>query len=312
MYSNNPIVIPVCFDCIQKELKYNSIKDADVFCRTYNIPFDPELWMRMADQLKGETFREYAAAFFTEAGVYKSENGDTWDKVNSEWTRIKKQRDILDAITPIKEAYIERESLVWGSQYSFQELIELDSLYTQSIQANNITNPLQKKSLKTLLKVMVDMDKAILQHDSGELKNLSSTYSTLAKTAQLDEMIEDTHTDDITTLAEVTDVLENAGFDMPFYDGAARDAIDMAIQNIQESNSRTIKDSTGLGPLIEELMEKKRVQDAAKMNHDAISKTSLSTMEEIYKDPIDGFDIASEIAEEDDNTITDEKFEEDE
>lgn len=77
MYTNNPIAIPVCFDCIQKELKYNNIKDADVFCRTYNIPFDPELWMRMADQLKGETFREYAAAFFNENGVYKSENGDT-------------------------------------------------------------------------------------------------------------------------------------------------------------------------------------------------------------------------------------------
>lgn len=155
------------------------------------------------------------------------------------------------------------------------------------------------------------MDKAILQRDSAELKNLSSTYSTLAKTAQLDEMIEDTHTDDITTLAEVTDVLENAGFDMPFYDGADRDAIDMAIHDIQESNSRTIKDSTGLGPLIEELMEKKRAQDAAKLNLDATSKTPLSTMEEIYKDPANGFDIIGEIPNEDDNTIIDEKFEED-
>ena len=70
----------------------------------------------------------------------------------------------------MKDAYILREGITWGHQYSFEELIELDSLYIQSIQANRITNPLQKKSLKTLLKVMVDMDKAILNHDSTELK----------------------------------------------------------------------------------------------------------------------------------------------
>lgn len=39
--SNNPVSPGICAECLNRELDYNNIQQADFFCRTYNIPFDP-------------------------------------------------------------------------------------------------------------------------------------------------------------------------------------------------------------------------------------------------------------------------------
>lgn len=43
MFSNNPLSGgTICFDCIKENLKYDNLEHADFFCRTYNLPFNPE------------------------------------------------------------------------------------------------------------------------------------------------------------------------------------------------------------------------------------------------------------------------------
>lgn len=304
--SNNPIVQPICFDCIKKILKYNDIKDADIFCRSYNLPFDPNLWIKMAESLQEEVFQQYTEAQLNEDGTikYTNKSGPTYDSLNEQWRRARSQAEIIARVQSIKDAYQQREGLIWGSQYSFEELLELDSLYIQTIQANNITNPLQKKSLKTLLKVMIDMDKAILTHDTGSLKDLSSTYNTLSKTAQLDQMIEDTKTDDMTTLAEVAELVERNGFDMTYYDKVNRDGIDVAIKNIQETNARLIRDATGLGPMIESMMSKMQEGKEVAKATESVQQTPIIDLEDAYDN--------SALGEEEDTEITKETFDDDE
>jgi NMD protein affecting ribosome stability and mRNA decay len=70
--SNNPLIQPTCNSCISGILKYNSAIDGDFFCRTYNIPFEPELWMRVAGEYKENTFREYILLMF-DGNEYKTE-----------------------------------------------------------------------------------------------------------------------------------------------------------------------------------------------------------------------------------------------
>lgn len=190
--------------------------------------------------------------------------------------------EILNKIAPLRESYTDRQRLVWGSQYSFEELIKLDSLYFRSIQANNIVNPLQRESLRTLLKVMADMDNAISLKDSTELKNLASTYKTLAATAQLGEMIEKTKTDDITTLAEVAEVLEDNGFVMPYYHGEEKDAIDVAIKNIQDTNRYTILNATGLGELITQIADRHQQIKNDEQTSAAEQETSIDDLKKEY------------------------------
>jgi hypothetical protein len=43
MISNNPVAQPICFVDIEKELVHDNLEHADIFCRTYNLPFKPDL-----------------------------------------------------------------------------------------------------------------------------------------------------------------------------------------------------------------------------------------------------------------------------
>ena len=41
--SNNPLIQPTCNTCVSGALDFNNAEHGDFFCRTYNLPFEPEL-----------------------------------------------------------------------------------------------------------------------------------------------------------------------------------------------------------------------------------------------------------------------------
>lgn len=60
MLSNNPLSgSTICFDCINEQLDYNNLEHAEFFCRTYNLPWKPDLWLSLVPEHAAATFREY-------------------------------------------------------------------------------------------------------------------------------------------------------------------------------------------------------------------------------------------------------------
>lgn len=308
---NNPLAEEVSFDYIASIINVRNIHDAEKFCRTYNIAFMPDVWIKMADAipLPAKMIEEYAAAMFDErnnaldgqTGEYVDRAQLTFETINNLWAKTTKQRDILLRLKPLQEDFVARERINWGDQYDFNDLVKLSDLYIQSLKANSITNPIQKESLRTLLKIMIDINRAIVTKDTAELKSLTAAFSTMAKTAQLDNMIETTHTDELSTLAEIAQIVEDSGFDMPYYDGADRDAIDIAIHDIEESNARLVKTATGLGPQIEQMMAKYREEQEKQATDKAHTEVDISTLLTAYEDE-------QQVEEEDDKLIIDEDF----
>lgn len=47
-------------------------------------------------------------------------------------------------------------------------------MYTRTLKANNITNPMQKEAVKTLCKLQLQLDEAIRIGDSKGIKDYSS------------------------------------------------------------------------------------------------------------------------------------------
>ena len=308
---NNPLAEEVSFDFIAANFNVHNIHDAEFFCRTYNIAFMPDVWIKMADSipLPAKMIEEYAAAMFDEhnnaldgqTGEYIDRAQLTFETINNLWAKTTKQRDILLRLKPIQDDFVARERINWGDQYDFNDLLKLSDLYIQSLKANSITNPIQKESLRTLLKIMIDINRAIVTKDTAELKSLTAAFSTMAKTAQLDNMIETTHTDELSTLAEIAQIVEDSGFDMPYYDGADRDAIDIAIHDIEESNARLVKTATGLGPQIEQMMAKYREEKEQKATQKATDEIDISSL-------LTAYDEDQQVEEEDDSLITNEEF----
>ena len=148
------------------------------------------------------------------------------------------------------------------------------------------------------------MNKAITSKDTTELKNLTTAFSQLAKTAQLDNLIDETHTDDLTTLAEVVQIVEDSGFEMPYYDNKDRDGIDFAIHDIENSTAKLVRDATGLGPQIEQMMNKYK-EDAE------LKKTEAETKKVTLEDMFNAYDEDNTPVEEDDSEITQATFTDD-
>ena len=302
-FSNNPISgSPICFDCLNQELDYNNIQHGEFFCRTYNLPWDPELWIELSQEEKAKVFEEYSSYMLdakenTPNLAYTSTTKDLWARTNSEWEKCRSFSEILTRITPIKESYIDRGHLKWGEQYNFQEIIRLDSIYGRTLKANNINNPLQKEAVKTLCKLQIEMDEAIRAKDAKAIKDFSSAWSTFAKQADLETMINETKTEDITTVAELYDYMERQGFVFKFYDGYPKDEIDQAIQDIQETNRRLILESTGLGQLLEDMAKKRQAATEEQHAQEIIEKENLQDLLNFKAED-------EEIATEEDSEIT--------
>ena len=71
MYSHNPGAIPICFSCIKGAYDYENLVHANLFCRTFDIPFDPNHWIKVAEEKKGEVFRLYTESKMPEMRAYK-------------------------------------------------------------------------------------------------------------------------------------------------------------------------------------------------------------------------------------------------
>ena len=312
MLSNNPLDGgTICFDCIKENLNYNSLEHADFFCRTYNLPFNPEIWIQTAKEFGPDVFKEYAAIIYDDAEnqpnlAYESSTKDLWAKTNKEWTRCRSFVEVLRKIAPIKESYVDRGRLKWGEQYTFEEIVKLDSIYSRTLKANNITNPMQKEAIKTLCKLQIEMDEAIRMKDAKAIKDFSNAWSTFAKQADLETMINDTKTDDITTVAELYDYMEKSGFKFKFYDGFDRDEVDRTIKDITETNRRLILESTGLQSLLEEMATSRMRTKEEELTNEIVNG-DINLQEMLDFKATDG-----DIDTEDDNEVLDMEFESEE
>jgi len=262
------------------------------------------------DEANEDVFKQYTAGVLDEKDnqpnlAYDSSTKDLWLRTNKEWEKCRSFAQILNRLEPIKESYIERGRLKWGEQYNFEELIKLDSIYTRTLKANNITNPLQKEAVKTLCKLQIEIDEAVRAKDAKAIKDFSSAWNTFAKQADLETMINETKTDDITTVAELYDYMERQGFKFKFYDGFDRDEVDFTIKDIQETNRNLILEATGLQPLLEQLAKKKLEQAEEEHATAAVQQTPINELWDAMPDD-------NEIATETDDAAVNYNFDDEE
>ena len=306
--NNNPLLSNsnlICYDCLNATLDYNNLNHADYFCRTFNIPFKPEIWTALVDDHGANIWKDYTIAILSDEEMqpnllYTSKTSDIYRKVAEEWSKTNTFTKILNRMEKIKDSYIQRGHLKWGDQYTFPELLKLDALYIRTLKENNIINRLQKEAVRTLCQIQLSIDNAIAMNDTKSLKDLTTSYSAFAKEASLENMINETKTDDITTVAELYDYMEREGFNFKFYDGYDRDEVDRTIKDIQDTNKRLILESTGLTNLLEDMKRQREERDQSDQMDDATSEVSLQQLMDFHAD--------ADIATEDDAEVEDLDF----
>ena len=286
LQSNNPLVAPTCLDCISSILDYNKIEHGDFFCRTYNIEFDPELWIKMSKEFKQRIFAEYIK-YIIDDKSYETNNLETWRELDKEWELVQTHEELISKIAPIKAGYMQRNQIKWGTGYTFEQLISLENLFVNTLRANNVSSPMQKDAIKKACKMSVALDKAISNMDSKEINELSKAYQNFVKTAKIDDLIQAASQDVISNVAQLVDFIEENGYEFKFYDNVDRDIVDKSLKDIQQFIRRLVSDATGLDVIFETINSAVKTEDALLKDAESYQKVPL---EDLFSDAFSKMD----------------------
>lgn len=314
VFSNNPIVPPVSIKYIEQTLDLQNLSDADFFCRTYNIPFNPNYWIKSIQAENGKNIIQNYTKIFLEINkenlYYQTATEDLWRKTDQEWQRSLTHGQLLAKIEPVKEDFIERATITWGAGFTFEEYIKMESQYHDTVSSFDINNPMQIDAIKKANITGVMIDRAIIDKDIRGLKDLTSAYSSFMKMAKIEELIESSQSDVLRTVADLAEYLEMKGFEFEFYDRVERDIVDKTIEDLQEYLRTLVLESTGLDAtlnLITDRYKEEQKKDAAEKAYEELPLEEIARLaqEELSRE-IDEELEQEEILQEDDLAYGDE------
>lgn len=283
--SNNPISGDACLDCLFEQINVKNLEQANFFCRTYNIPFNPDKWVEVVERLGSNknVFHAYTELWWDnnpDAIVLWAEGRtkDLWTEVNKEWEQCNTFAELLANIEPIKEQFMRRARVKWGGNYSFEEYMQLDSLLVSTLRAGDITNPLQIDAIKKAARISIQLDQAILAGDAKGIKDLTSAYSTFTKTAQIDDVIQTSNKEVIATVSDLGEYIEQCGGQFTYYDGVERDIVDKTINDFKEYIRVLVQDCTGLSATLESISRAYAQQVEQNATDEALAEISLEDL----------------------------------
>ena len=234
--------------------------------------------MRMAEEYKGKTFIEYAK-FVIQEGEYPTETKENWEIADKEWKMLSTHEELIAKIKPIKDAYVLRNKIKWGSNYTFEELISLENLFVNTLSANNVTNPMQIDAIKKACKMSVALDRVILTGESKSINELSKAYQNFIKTAKIDEIITAASEDVVSTVADLVNYIEEQGYQFKYYDGVSRDIVDASLKDQQEFLRRLVLDNTSLDSIFETIEAGLRTQQGLEKDAESYE---VMPLEDLY------------------------------
>lgn len=275
--SNNPLVKGVCVNCLNETLDVSRVDHFEFFCRTYNLPFSPNIYMNLYREYKLMTFVKYVETLVDDGKLnFNEPTGDLWKEVEKEWSKVKTYTDILLKLPIVREGFEERSRVKWGMEYTFGELIQLENLLVNTIKAYNITDPMRLDAIKKACKLSVKIDSLIESGDAKSIKDYTAAYQSFLKAAQIEELGQVASEGTIKTVADLYKYMEKNGFEFEFYDKEERDIVDKTINDIKSTIRNEIVNATGLDIKLEEIQKSFKQKQEEDVTQIALDQKPLS------------------------------------
>ena len=257
--SNNPLVPSYCEDCLGAMANPLNMKSVAFWARTYNIPLLPDKWMKMANKLGKGAFAAYVDVVANEFPDTQYNNAlklhDYWNDIDQEWQKVQTHQDAIRQLSAIKDEFLVQMQIKWGMRFTFEEFLQLENLYTNTLRATGITDPLKKDMIKKIAIISVDVERLLAEGLIKDAKDYVAMHKTYSSSVGLDDLVELTDGEVISTVSELAEYLEDNNFQFKYYDGVTRDIVDKTIEDQQEWYRNFFQNATGIQATYE-LIEK--------------------------------------------------------
>ena len=171
-------------------------------------------------------------------------------------------------------------NIKWGPQYEFTDSLKLEHLYNSTARSVGTTSPLTLDIIKKIAVISVQMDHALENGEIKEAGDYAKMHRDLIKSAGLEEMIDVGGGENINTVADLCNYLEEKGFQFSFYDKVPRDVVDKTIADMQEWTVNLVTNATGIK------QEYEMIKDAysEKMEQEKTDvATALTTLDDLIE-----------------------------
>lgn len=260
--TDNKLVGTICLNCLSEIIDFDDINDLKLLSETLRVPFNPNQFYLA--QINSDTEEEALESYFeylegVEENGYMPEDGKMsgFDKINEEWTLIKNHHSLLLSIPIFRAEFEERNREKWGYNFSFEELVRLENLYTTTLKTYNITDPFKRDAVKKAAITSLEIDNLILTGDGKAAKELTTVYQHFLKIADI-EQVSGVVADDgtIRTVADLIAYLEAKGYHVESNYIEKKDIVDMTLDNILENTKLIVSEKTGIDVDLRSIIDK--------------------------------------------------------
>lgn len=159
----------------------------------------------------------------------------------------------------------EQKALIfkWGKSYSLEDLVKMETLYQETAESFDVTNPSHKDYLKKVCKASLQLDKSLDFGDTEGATKYGRLFDLLNKSAQFTAATNKFDKDEyIGSVGELVAICEKEGFIPRYINDENPDIVDKTIKDMNNYIHKLISNEMNLSDLIESSMKMIAIEEA--------------------------------------------------
>lgn len=254
------------------------------FSDTDRIVEEERIKKEKSNQLKTQQFEQFLAD-----GMSESEAAE----------QVKEPEfDFGDLFTKEEKKQLQ---IKWGKHYSSEELMQLETFYTNMHASFDIETASHEDYLMQIAKVSLRMHAAINIGDFESHTKLSGTYDKLMKSAKFTASQLKEEEKFIDSISEMVRLCEEEGFIPIYVAKQPMDIVDVTIRDLKLYTKNLIEKEYNLGQLIEQSMEqikleeeKDKLNETDEFDADDLFDTQIIMTEQDFFDELTNAEVGEE------------------
>ena len=244
--------INMCYECVEKMVDGNDLNQVDRLLQFANMAFMPQEWRKIYKREGAGGFRKYANNYY-EFNYYKYD----WGEQNEKLMDIARNGLIDAELEELKPGLLAELKTRWGKNLDEVELLWLENYYNSILSDYSVETEAQKDQFRKICRMSLVIDQSLSEGVVD--KDFMTQYNNLMTNAL--KNVEKSQSDAITSIGQVVEFIERNGYKAQFYDGVARDELDMIEQNIKEFIADLVRGETNLPEIYAQAKQRKDLID---------------------------------------------------